>query len=310
MLKSGDVLFFTYMSIPFPKQYQSPSQLIALLKSRGLFIRDERIAEEYMCNVGYYRLSAYLYPLLANPKTNQQFKVGSTFDTATSLYNFDCNLRALLFRPIAKIEVAIRSAMANIVAKETGNIFWMTDRKMFVNPVRYQKTMDVIDSELRHSKEDFIVHFKSKYNDPYPPAWMLAEILPMGVLNHIYSNLADNQLRKKIAATFSLSVPVFNSWLTIVILTRNACCHHARIWNKENAIPPIKPKKVSRNRISSSVSCTRIFYDICIIKWFIDIIAPANDMKQHLLDLLAHYPNVDPRAMGFPIGWEHEPLWR
>lgn len=297
-------------SIPFPKCYQSPKQLVALLKKRGLFINDETLAEAYMRNVSYYRLSAYLYPLLASPKEKQLFKAGSNFDTAISLYRFDCDLRALLFRSIAEIEVAVRSAMANIVAKETGNIFWMTDSTMFADRNRFQKTIDIIDNELQHSKEEFISHFKTKYNDPYPPAWMLTEILPMGVLNHIYSNLADNRLRKKIAAVFSLSTPVFNSWLTIIILTRNACCHHARIWNKENAIPPIKPKKVSRNWISNSVSCTRIFYDICIIKWFIDIISPNNSFKQRLLDLLAQYPNVDPHAMGFPVHWENEPLWK
>lgn len=297
-------------SIPFPKQYTSPKRLLALLKRRGLLIADEVLAEAYMRNVGYYRLSAYLYPLLSTPKAKQQFKVGSSFETATNLYNFDCELRSLLFSPIAKIEVAIRSAMANIVAKETGNIFWMTDSTMFADHARYLKTIGIIDNELRHSKEEFIIHFKTKYSDPYPPAWMLTEILPMGVLNHIYSNLADNRLRKKIAAAFFLPVPVFNSWLTIIILTRNACCHHARIWNKENAIPPIKPKKVSRNWISSSVPCTRIFYDICIIKWFLDVLSPQNDMKQRLLDLLAAYPNVDLRAMGFPDNWETEPLWK
>lgn len=47
-------------------------------------------------------------------------------------------------------------------------------------------------------------------------------------------DLADNTLRKKIAARFGLTVPVFTSWITVVTLTRNACCHHARVWNKEN----------------------------------------------------------------------------
>jgi hypothetical protein len=43
---------------------------------------------------------------------------------------------------------------------------------------------------------------------------------------------------------------------------------------------------------------------------FVDIVSPDNDMKQHLLDLLAQYPMVDIRAMGFPTGWQSEPLWR
>ena len=72
-----------------------------------------------------------------------------------------------------------------------------------------------------------------KYSNPYPPAWILVEILPLGVVTRMFENLADNTLRKKIAARFGLTVPVFTSWITVVTLTRNACCHHARVWNKE-----------------------------------------------------------------------------
>lgn len=80
--------------------------------------------------------------------------------------------------------------------------------------------MALIDKEFNSSKEDFIEHFKQKYSNPYPPAWILVEILPLGVVTRIYSNLADNNLRKKIAAHFSLPVPVFSSWLTVITLTR------------------------------------------------------------------------------------------
>lgn len=297
-------------TIPFPKHYQSPQQLVELLKKRGLHVRDEEQAIADIRNIGYYRLSAYLYPFLAAPKEAQMFKTGSEFDTAVSIYEFDHRLRVLMFREIGKIEIAFRSAMANIVAKESGNIFWMTDATLFVDRERYRKTVTAIEHELGHTKEEFISHFKSKYSNPYPPAWMLAEILPLGTLNHLYGNLANNVWRKKIAAQFSLPAPVFGSWLTIITLMRNACCHHARVWNKENAIPPVSPRKPSRPWIASSVTTNRLFYDLCIIKWFLDIISPGNDMKRRISDLLSAYPMVDTRAMGFPPAWQEEPLWK
>ena len=40
------------------------------------------------------------------------------------------------------------------------------------------------------------------------------------------------------------------------------------------------------------------------------IISPENDMKQHLITLLANYPLVDIRAMGFPDDWVNELLWK
>ena len=62
--------------------------------------------------------------------------------------------------------------------------------------------------------------------------------------------------------------------------------------------------------ISKDISASRIFYDICILKWFVDIISPANDMKEHIKELLTNHPSVDIAAMGFPKNWEEEPLWR
>ncbi len=311
MLKSGDVLFYIFMvTIPFPKHYKSPDQLIELLKSRGLNIENTQTAISNLKHIGYYRFSAYLYPLIAAPKENQIFKAGSSFENALAIYNFDQDLRALLFEAIAKIEVSIRSAMANIVAEETGDIFWPTTQGMFANEVCYHKTISIIDTEMRHTKEEFIAHFKQKYSNPYPLAWMLFEILPLGTMNFIYSNIANNALRKKIAAHFSLTAPVFSSWLTIIALTRNSCCHHARVWNKENAIPPAEPKKMTRSWIGAGVLKNRIFYDICIIKYFLDIISPDNDFKENLVNLLRNYPCVDVRAMGFPSNWEDEPLWQ
>lgn len=246
MLKSGVVLFFYPMSIRFDKTYTHPFEIVALLKDRGLDVGYPERTEHYIRNIGYYRLSAYLYPLLQTPKEVHRYKAGSTFQDALNLYRFDKKLRLFLFNEIEKVEIALRSTLANIVAEETGNIFWMTDAAMFANADKYKRTMALIDKELKNSKEEFILHFKEKYSDAYPPAWILVEILPFGVVTRIYENLADNALRKKIAARFSLPMPVFISWMTVITLTRNTCCHHARVWNKENPITPMIAKKPSR----------------------------------------------------------------
>lgn len=185
----------------------------------------------------------------------------------------------------------------------------MTDTSMFANEEKFLRTITLIEKELKGSKEEFIKHFKEKYSNDYPPAWMLVEILPLGIVTRIYENIASNTLRKKIAARFGLPVPVFNSWMTVVTLTRNSCCHHARVWNKENAIMPMQIKKSNQTWISPSVSPKRVFYNICILKWFLDIIVPSNNMKTYLTTLIAQYPNVDITAMGFPKDWENEPFW-
>lgn len=109
-----------------------------------------------------------------------------------------------LFNEIEKIEIALRSALANIVAEETDNIFWMTDASMFANAEKFNKTMVLIDKELKNSKEEFILHFKQKYSNTYPPAWILVEILPLGVVTRIYENIADNFFEEKSCSTLLL----------------------------------------------------------------------------------------------------------
>lgn len=283
--------------------------MVCLLKERGLDIDNPERAEHYIRSIGYYRLSAYMYPFLQIPKEKHKFKAESKFQDALNLYRFDKKLRLFLFNEIEKVEIALRSTLANIVAEETRNVFWMTDASMFTNEERFKRTMALVDKELKNSKEEFILHFKEKYSNVYPPAWILVEILPLGVVTRIYENLADNALRKKVAARFGLSVPVFTSWITIVTLTRNSCCHHSRVWNKENAICPMIPKKPKNSWITSDVSPKRIYFNICIIKWFIDVVSPHNDMKSHLQQLLADFPMIDIQAMGFPQKWQDEPLW-
>ena len=306
----GGRFIFIAMSIKFDKSYTTTTEILQLLHKRGLEIVDENKAKHYITYIGYYRLSAYLYPMLADPKSNHLFKPKSTFHNAMALYRFDKKLRIFLFNEIEKIEVAFRSAIANIVAEETGNIFWMTDASMFASEDKFLRTISLIEKELKGSKEDFIKHFREKYSNDYPPAWMLVEILPLGVVTRIYENIANNALRKKIASRFGLPVPVFSSWMTVVTLTRNSCCHHSRVWNKENAIMPMQIKKSDRAWISPSISPKRIFYDICILKWFLDIIVPDNEIKTRLKNLLNQYPNVDIAAMGFPKNWEEESLWK
>lgn len=311
MLKSVG-LFFIYMgTVAFSKTYLTPAQHIALLKSRGLQISDEQLAESYLINVGYYRLSAYFYPLLDAPKENHIYKPSATFGKVVSMYTFDSRLRSLLFSKIEKIEVAIRSALSNIVANETGDIFWVTNAANYINLDQYNMLMTVINKEYIGSKEDFIKHFKDIYSDPYPPAWMILEILPFGNMTHIYKNLIDLSLKKKIAQHFGLQPPVFTSWLMVLSGLRNLCCHHSRVWNKLLPIRPTEPHRVIHPWIDSSkTNSQRIYFRCCMIAYLLCTIEPVNRFKSELKTLFSEFPNIDTAAMGFPTAWESEPIWR
>lgn len=295
--------------IPFQKEYQHADALVQLLLSRGLTIDNPGKAEQYLKTINYYRLSAYMYPLLLVPKSEHRFKTDASFRQVMMLYRFDKKLRLFMFNEIEKIEIAVRTAIVDECTSAFGDSFWMTNASYFIDSNKFQKTLALISHEIDKSHEEFIVHFKQTYSDPYPPAWILAEILPLGVMTNIFINLKDSQVKKKIAQRFGLQLRVFVSWMTIITVTRNACCHHARVWNKQNTLTPMNPRRTTHAWITLPSNPLRVYYDLCIIKYFLDTISPNNDMGQKLRNLLSAFPLVDPAPMGFPEGWENEELW-
>ena len=310
MLKCAGRFFYFMATVTFSKTYTKPHDLVALLKSRGLSINDTTKAEHYLMRIGYYRLSAYMYPLLQMPKSLHTYKPGASFGQVIMMYRFDKKLRLLIFNEIEKIEIAIRSAIVNIAGDMTGDPFCITSTSNFTDYSKFTHTTSLIDKELQRSREEFIVHFKKTYSNPYPPAWILAEILPFGVITNIFSNIKNKKTKKRISQSFGLQIDPFESWMTIITLTRNACCHHARVWNKQNTIRASVPNKMLMPWISLPTDALRIYFNLCIIKYFLNIISPNNDMLEKLHSLLAEFPDIDHAAMGFPIGWESEPLWQ
>ena len=172
------------------------------------------------------------------------------------------------------------------------------------------KKRSTFNKVLKLYRFDRKLRFKQKYSEPYPPAWELAEILPLGVITRIYGNIRDFRVQKRIAKRFDLNIPVFVSWMTILTLTRNSCCHHARVWNREYTIKALRMKKMQRPWINNNIGQNRIFFNLTIIKYFLDIISPSNHLKQNLQELFRKYPSADRKAMGFPSDWEKEEIWK
>lgn len=87
----------------FMKQYMTETDLMVLLKNRGLAISDETKAVRYLESIGYYRLSAYMYPFLTVPKNTHQYKKGTTFQQVLNLYRFDKNCACFFSMRLKKL---------------------------------------------------------------------------------------------------------------------------------------------------------------------------------------------------------------
>ena len=288
---------------------------IKKLKSRGLSIDDEPKALNYLETVGYYRLSGYWFPMLAD-KNKHQFKPNSTFSNIINIYNFDKDLRMLLFDVIESIEIAFRTKLIYHTSLEISP-WWFEDAGNFKDPEAHTKTLDAIDRELEQTKENFIRQHYSKYKkDKHrPPAWKTIEITSFGSISMLYGNLKNNINSKKlIAVEFgAVNHSYLPSWLLTITQIRNIIAHHGRLWNKNL---PGRPKILSNpprpwlNNVPPVDEFYKLYIHIAIMKYLLNIINPKNNLTTNIISLLERYNNIDFKALGLKPGWENEPLWK
>lgn len=287
---------------------------IIQLKNRGLKIKNEPLAQKYLINVGYYRLSGYWWSMQSD-KINHIFKPNSNFENIISIYRFDGELRLLLFEIIEKVEIALRTKMVYYLSHEL-DPWWFKNTSYSKNATAHEKNLKSIDRELRYTKEIFIKKHYEKYNSDTrrPPAWKTLNVQSFGTVSKLYGNLHDSiKSKDKIAEDFgTVNKTYLKSWLQSITQIRNICAHHGRIWNKNL---PGKPKllKSPPNKwlinVPSVAQRNKLYIHICCMKYIVDTIDGTNHLAEKFKNLFTEYPNIDQKALGFIDKWENEPLW-
>lgn len=292
---------------------------------RGLQVPDPLRAQSYLSHISYYRLSAYCLPFQT---VKDIFNKNTTFDDVLNLYLFDRELRLIMLDAIERIEIGLRTQIIYQLAHKYGS-HWHDDASLFIKPFvnRNGYTIDPFSEMQRflhkeyNSKdpEVFIKHYLDNYHTPAsPPSWMSIELLTIGGLSRLYSNLSDVQNKKLIAKEYKIPYQVFQSWLHSLTHLRNLSAHHCRVWNREYHITPMILNNPRYNWLDSKFQLNnRTFYYLSVLKYFLNIINPNNTFKNKLECLLAKYPNTRIEFLGIPtditgklLDWKSQPLWK
>lgn len=300
------------------KSYSKPpisiQDQISRLQDRGMQISDTSTAEHFLTNISYYRLAGYWWELQTNKK-DHQFKEGTTFDDVITRYNFDRELRILLFDAIERIEIGVRTRMVYTLSMSHG-AWWFEDDSLVKNHTHFITNIADIDKELRQSKEEFIQHHDNSYSSPSrPPAWKTIEVVSLGLLSKLYSNLKDGSEKKEIARSLHLpNHEYLQSWLTALVVLRNHCAHHSRIWNRVFSFPPRTMATAPGERnwvkiVPGGWMRERLYYQLLYVKYLLDVISPDSSFSSKVTTLLGKYPSIPQNEMGIPSSWSAEKLW-
>jgi abortive infection bacteriophage resistance protein len=312
------------------KPYLAPADQLKLLKSRGLGVSDDARAVVYLERIGYYRLSGYWYPFRIRAGTGpasvigDNFRAGTEFGHVVDLYVFDKKLRLLMLDAIERVEIALRTSIAQILGplgswahRDPALLDGKFAKRIAASgKTAHQSWLDKLDDNFTRSNETFAKHFHTTYPDDDPPIWIATELWDLGMLSHFYAGMRYAE-RLEMAEGYGVAdVGIFESWLRSINLVRNLCAHHSRLWNKPLVIQPriLKPgvTLLLDHLVNNTNAQTRLYGATAVIRFLLLKINPGTTWPERLKALMATLPPVPPLAIsqaGFPAKWNEFPLW-
>ena len=327
----------------FKKASTSPFEQIILLKNKGLIIADEVQALADLNAISFFRLIPYMRSLQYYKDGSRYFRDNTSFEQLIRLYDFDRQLRLLVNNAIERIEVAIRAQLTNVLCELYGS-HWYLERVYFKTDYQHDRLLQTIHdkqktalkeyvrecaridhlttSDVNHKsvlknkrkQENYARHYALTYDTPaLMPAWAMIEELSLGDLSHLYTGLAKDKDKKRIAQNFDLNSPLLGSWLHTITVIRNICAHHARLWNRELGIKPAYPIKKELcwpQYLAKHDQHTRLSMVLAVLQHMMSVIHPKTTWDNLIFALFDNFQEIHVEDMGLPINWREDGFWK
>jgi abortive infection bacteriophage resistance protein len=310
------------MPTVYNKPHLAISEQVRLLASRGMVLRDPALAAHWLGVVGYYRLSGYWYPYRrpASSATGRSdaFEPETTFEQVVALYAFDRKLKLLVLDALERVEIAVRFRVGYTLGRRGAYAHLDPDTLdgAFGRSAGYTTWKRKVDAAQTASREDFVQHFRAKY-DGRLPVWVVTEILAFGSLSHLYAGLKRvdrDDIAREVGAVDVAgrgNGAAFANWLRVFNYLRNTCAHHSRLWNR-NMTVQLAPRHLEaigslrQLSVGGPAPTSRPAGILAVLAYLVNQISPGSAWATDITALvLGDLPasQRQPREMGFPRGW-------
>jgi len=278
------------------KQPTTYEQQIEKLRLRGCQVTDVSFCTKVLSQVNYYRLSAYFLPF---KKPDENYLPGTNFNDIYRIYEFDRELRNLLFAAIEEVEIYLRAQFAYFHSHKYGVIGYLNPAN-YNNRHRHDKFQKLIETEIQNNKKVlFVQHHLANYGGQFP-FWVITELFTFGMLSYFYNDMLITD-QKHLARELFKTVPKnLISWLRCCTDLRNICAHYGRLYFRIfTAIPANLPdlEKNAERRLFGVILALKELYPN-VNKW-------NDEIYEKLKNIMAFYSSViNLDHIGFPADWE------
>ncbi len=257
--------------------------------------QEENECIRFLQQVNYYRISAYFLPFR---KKNGEYFTNISFSRIKRIYEFDSQLRGLIFSVIEDIEINIRARLAYYVAHKYGPLGYLS-RDNFSdkhNAIKFKEKLNLCINE--NSSTLVVKHHKINYNGQFP-IWVIIEFFSIGMLSYFYKDMLAED-KKVIAAEMGTAPKLLESWLRCLTDLRNKCAHYSRLYYWIFPAMPAIPKgsKIQADR--------KLFTQLLVLKYLYP--TPKKWDSRFVIPLKAlieeYSHDISLSHIGFPADWE------
>lgn len=210
------------------KVFKTIQEQISILESKGLIIDDYLFTEDILIRENYFFISGYRHLFLKSPK-DRNFINGTTFRELYALFNFDRQVRNIVFKNLLIIENNLKSIISYQLSKKYG-----FREKDYLRPENFTKVPDKqrqLNDTLKKMKRQIRVngaqhsatsHYLKNYG--YIPLWVVVKVLSFGIVGELYT-VMKREDQEEIANIYDLSINNLLTYLPILSNYRNLCAH-------------------------------------------------------------------------------------
>ncbi|MCM1053306.1 MAG: Abi family protein [Ruminococcus sp.] len=210
------------------KIFKTLDEQVTILRNKNLIIDDEEYVKDILLRENYFFINGYRF-LFMKSMNDRTFINGTNFREIYALFNFDRQLRNILFKNILILENNIKS----IISYELSRRYGFKEKK-YLNPSNFtkdpKKTRQVNDL-LKKIKRQINInggqhtatkHYQTNYG--YIPLWIVVKVLSFGIVGELYTILKEED-QEDIANIFGVDVESLLVYLPIIANYRNLCAH-------------------------------------------------------------------------------------
>ena len=294
-----------------------------VLMKKYITFRQRKKMREFLGYAGYFRASRYGKFLLTQVNA---FGSKANSKVFFELYDFDVQLRLLLFKYCKKAEVRFKSAIANAVSLKTGDAGFYLDRQYYT-PTKSEKDKKTrnrnitffntkffanLTNDEEKLRRDVVKHPElreyrkggTRQNNVLP-VWAAFSYFEMGTIVMIYSYLPGDLRKEVLDYTYSASnykkevTKQMDTWLDAVRNLRNYCAHHSMVVGMTSSVV------IPDNRDSTDVlpDNTNLYSRLYALKKI--LLQQDADMLMNELDRLISRTKIDVYKMNIlPANWK------